>query len=434
MLPDYPNPTYDQTGHRRRASEVVSTPSNESTQSHYSSHAEDLEAATTRPRQRSLEKLPNVISAMRDIGRRISTTAVPMNKSTPDRGTVVLALLFFFGFIIIGALAVRFPIPMMQVLFLCSAAAIFLALLGRCAVDMALSQGFPYSRNTGNTVLIVLLTFVVGSILYAKQWYPGLRHVDVVIQSEPVEQVRLPNIDIIHDSSQSFQADLVGPENCWIGGSNTATESCNEVNVTEVTGAPTKACDCQEAFDGGVKSIWSGTSDLNAISFRPKKNLVIGKPSVSLNIQFNFTYRTPDPASGPILSPWLGLLIFDPELEPFEVINKGIASPIPFSANSFTSIKLDLNWKNVGGLPPHYEYSPMISTVPFMGMNCGAADRGSAGRPCTATLQLSFSSLQQTNYSERPKYTLGDVAGLAASYFALVQFLAWVFSGQVVTI
>ena len=59
--------------------------------------------------------------------RRVGTTMYPPNDSTPDRSTVILALLCFMSFIVICALAVRFPNDMMHTLLLCFGAAVFLA-------------------------------------------------------------------------------------------------------------------------------------------------------------------------------------------------------------------------------------------------------------------------------------------------------------------
>lgn len=89
---------------------------------------------------------------------------------------------------------------------------------------------------------------------------------------------------------------------------------------------------------------------------------------------------------------------------------------------------LSLNHFDVNELPPHYSYSPMISTLPNLNLACDVA-RDANVAPCQATLQLRFPSLQLTSYIEAPSMRWTDVAGTAASYFALAQFASWAFSG-----
>lgn len=58
---------------------------------------------------------------------RISTSIFPPDESTPDRSTIILALLCFACYIILCALAVRFPSEMMRLLFICYGVTAFLA-------------------------------------------------------------------------------------------------------------------------------------------------------------------------------------------------------------------------------------------------------------------------------------------------------------------
>ena len=60
----------------------------------------------------------------------------------------------------------------------------------RCAVRLlprlTHTGDIPYNRNTGNTILTVLLTFAVITPLFAKQWYPALNAWVLQLTSETI--------------------------------------------------------------------------------------------------------------------------------------------------------------------------------------------------------------------------------------------------------
>lgn len=69
-------------------------------------------------------------------------------------------------------------------------------LLGRAIVDVISrkEEKLPYSRNTGNTVLTVLLTIAIVVVMYARAWYPSLNGWSLHLQSDQL--VRMTPFDL----------------------------------------------------------------------------------------------------------------------------------------------------------------------------------------------------------------------------------------------
>lgn len=233
--------------------------------------------------------------------------------------------------------------------------------------------------------------------------------------------MRIPAIDILQDNTQLFAADLDSPLACWIGnGISDEDPSCDSMTTSDISQLGPQSCNCGSYFNHPVQPTWNGNNSKRVVTFRPGNELIISNPSTFFNLQVNFTYNTSTAGGNQIGSPSLWILIFDPTTDHLEAVEKGMASLMQFNANGVTNIMLDLNYYNVRALPPHYAYTPRMSTLPNLNLACDVAHGLDDVVPCHATLRTRFTSLQRTVYAEGRTMDWTSVAGAAASYFALV--------------
>ena len=234
---------------------------------------------------------------------------------------------------------------------------------------------------------------------------------------------------IIEDTTQQFEASLIEPSGCWIGNSYTSGPlACNSMSADEVSNLNSDSCDCSTYFKAPINPNWNGSDTRRTLSFMPDEKLLISNPSVPFNLLVNFTYNSSQLKTVSVGSPNLEILISDPSINPVDAVDKGMSSLAPFNANGVTNIMLSLNHYDVVELPSHFAYNPVIYTSPYLNLPCDVGKDPNAS-PCQTLIRIRFAGMQLTSYVESVNMRWTDVAGSAASYFALVQFLSWVFSG-----
>ena len=141
-------------------------------------------------------------------------------------------------------------------------------------------------------------------------------------------------------------------------------------------------------------------------------------------------------------SPNVWLLVYDPVIPAQEAYETGTAGLTVMNANGFTTITLTPNYMRRRDSTPHYEYDAQVNTSPMLDVVCDVATRNmslanktvktpesNAYAPCYAPIAFRFANLQRQTATERPAMQWGDIVLSVGSYFALVQFVCWVFSG-----
>lgn len=114
------------------------------------------------------------------------------NKVIPKRCTVVLSLILFSFYLILGFFAVRSPMPEMRIAVLVTCSGILVMLLAKIANDFRCDRKSNprYGRNLMNGVLTVVFSLIVFTILYHKRW---------------CHRLRLPVVQVTHDAVVSVE-------------------------------------------------------------------------------------------------------------------------------------------------------------------------------------------------------------------------------------
>ena len=141
-------------------------------------------------------------------------------------------------------------------------------------------------------------------------------------------------------------------------------------------------------------------------------------------------------------SPNVWLLVYDPVIPAWEAYETGTAGLTLMNANGVTTITLTPNYMRRRDSTPHYEYDAQVNTSPMLDVVCDVATRNmslanetvktpesNAYAPCYAPIAFRFANLQRQTATERPAMQWGNIVMSVGSYFALVQFVCWVFSG-----
>ena len=141
-------------------------------------------------------------------------------------------------------------------------------------------------------------------------------------------------------------------------------------------------------------------------------------------------------------SPNVWLLVYDPVIPAQEAFETGTAGLTLVNANGFTTITLTPNYFRPRNSTPHYEYDAQVNTSSMLDVVCDVATRNmslanttvktpesNAYAPCYAPIAFRFTNLERQTATERPAMQWGDIVMSVGSYFALVQFVCWVFSG-----
>jgi hypothetical protein len=90
-----------------------------------------------------------------------------------------------------------------------------------------------------------------------------------------------------------------------------------------------------------------------------------------------------------ILSPSLWLAIYDPTLTLQGALDNGYTRMILVNANGMTAINLGLNYRQVFGTTPAYDYDLSISTIPATDIVCNLGSTAPmATGPCCVSLFL----------------------------------------------
>lgn len=149
---------------------------------------------------------------------------------------------------------------------------------------------------------------------------------------------------------------------------------------------------------------------------------------MTLQAYFNYNASQLD-ALTIIPSPDLQVAIFDPASNLEQALNSGYSPLNLFNANGLSYINLNLNLRQSIDIAPTYYYNPSISTSPNINVIRDISTNTS--NVCHASLEIQFMSHDRQITVQRRAMIWTDVAASAGAYFAFVQFLSWIVSGQV---
>lgn len=107
-------------------------------------------------------------------------------KST--RGTVVLSLMGFLLYLVVGLLAINFPTQDFRIAVRATSIVLFLVLGLKVAYDLRQppASNAKYDRNLANEMLVVMISLIVLTALYEKRWYNKLTTMVVKVRQDIV--------------------------------------------------------------------------------------------------------------------------------------------------------------------------------------------------------------------------------------------------------
>ncbi|KAI1401948.1 hypothetical protein F4819DRAFT_486023 [Hypoxylon fuscum] len=87
--------------------------------------------------------------------------------------------------------------------------------------------------------------------------------------------------------------------------------------------------------------------------------------------------------SSRLLSPSLSIAIYDPTLTPAEALENDYTRLVLVNANGMVAVNLGLNYRQVRGKSPAYDYDLSLSSIPTLDMRCdNGSDKEAATGPC----------------------------------------------------
>lgn len=349
--------------------------------------------------------------------------------SIPRRETAVWGLL---GFLAIS-LAVKFPCHSVKTILIIGSSVIIFGLSLCIWRDLVQGDG-EYRRNLGNSILTVLFTMILLTVIYCRVWFPRL-HVEILQISEHIEEHPIfPAVAVLQNVDTSSQATLIDtPLKCWAGTYTETGPQCATLDSQQYL--TSSSCNCNESWSPAIiedfvpRGLHGGT--WRYLQFTPSADLVSKNPGFLLTIQawYNFNGTEAREALWVMPNPDLWLAVFDSSHSLADALASGYAPLNLINANGVTSINLHLNTLQSKRPRPMYFYRPIISTSPNVEIVCDVS--GNYSYPCYTSLLLQFVSHDRSDYNERQAMSWTDAAASAGAYFAFVQFLSWIVSGQI---
>ncbi|KAL9621777.1 MAG: hypothetical protein Q9160_003749 [Pyrenula sp. 1 TL-2023] len=128
--------------------------------------------------------------------------------------------------------------------------------------------------------------------------------------------------------------------------------------------------------------------------------------------------------------PQLWLMVYDPSLTFEEAYKLNHSPPLSlYNALAVTIIDVGLRYHRAINGSGYYNYDLQLTSIPNHSM---LGDIGYGDHEFSHTaVRLFIPHLERTTLRERMSMTWSDAVAEAGAFFALVQFLAWIVSGQV---
>ncbi|KAF2238988.1 hypothetical protein EV356DRAFT_528871 [Viridothelium virens] len=365
--------------------------------------------------------------------RRFSPT-----QTWPSKLTSVFALLFFILFLAFGLFAILYPTTWIQATLIGFSALVNIFLFALVINDYRKRGIRKYKENLANTILTVSLSIIIFTLLYVCRWRARLHLIVEQTQTDTVSVIGFPAVAIMQDTASSQHANLLNiPQHCDITSSRgywsltDGEPKCDSLSQDMILG--NRSCNCGDSWYPQIRNDLppgiAGLS-LNYTSLRPSSDLISNATDTTLGLQFFWNYNTSYFTRNYQLTPqpMVWMLIYDPRFSLYDAYKNNYGVTILVNANSVLDVSLNLNYLEGVGKIAHYEYDATISSIPNEDLICDVS-KGSSDH-CYTTILIRIASFDRTIivWTSASKWT--DVIAEAGAYFAFVQFLSWILSGQ----
>lgn len=274
---------------------------------------------------------------------------------------------------------------------------------------------------------MILLT-----VVYSRAWYHDLKIVVLQVQEDIMDSPRFPAVVLLQDVKQNTMANLVdsAAPKCFSGLFDSSAPPCETLSAEQYLNQ--SSCNCNNSISSSLDGTFSwSVGTFKYFLFRPPMNTISKHPGYHMTLQAFFNYNASEALASVTTtpSPDLQLAIFDPGSGLEQALNSSYSPINLINTNGISYIHLDLNLRRDRHLASIYDYDPTISTSPNLGLVCDTS--ANMSNLCHASLELQFTSHDRKITVERRGMTWVDAAVSAGAYFAFVQFLSWIVSGQV---
>ncbi|KAF2689564.1 hypothetical protein K458DRAFT_384198 [Lentithecium fluviatile CBS 122367] len=374
-------------------------------------------------------------SIRKSFGRK--NTSGDVTETCPRIESVLLAFLFLFLFLVLSVVALRFPTTRIKWAVI-GVSALFVAILGGVFVyDSLLAKDRrmrEYSRNLVNTILTVMLTMTVMTAMYSQVWHKGLNDTVIHLETDTVSAPRFPAIAFFQ-RWQNSQAYIMAAElKCYSGPKDDGAAQCSTFSIPEAIDA--QSCDCGDSWPsterlerGGNTVEWLGRN-ATYYAMTPSLSTVSKGAGHFLTLQVFFNYNKTESFANESLTtaPGIWMAIYDPVLGIEDAIAGGTLYTAQIDANSHTVVNIGLKYYQYVSKRSNYNYDVTISVRQNLDLVCDVDVEG--WYLCHLTLEVQIPSFLRTIVREENRYHWSSVVADAGAYFALVQFLSWIFSGS----
>ncbi|KAI1410001.1 hypothetical protein F5Y13DRAFT_202628 [Hypoxylon sp. FL1857] len=383
----------------------------------------------------------SAFSPIRPALRRIGSSFASLGGLDDDHGlpsmrTLLISLMSFILSLLLGTVAaVQKELP--EVLVIVSSILVVLVVL-LCFFDWLKRRRVgaghlgplpAYARNLGNTVLTSIITLITIPLLYQYVWYPGLNTDVITTTKDTVDQVYFPSITLFQREDWTSQGSLtVSPARpkCYIGWADEDAPNCASSRSQNLP------CRCEDRWEESIGTFtWHGAT-YRTLTLVSSEALLCTVPTTLMLAQAFLWYDSSKAIndSSRLLSPSLSVAVYDPTLTLEEALENDYTRPILVNANGMIAVNLGLNYRQVRGKPPAYDYDLSLSTVPSLDMRCdnGSDTRASTG-PCFISLWLQFPTFERQVSTQSYAMSWSDVVASAGSWLSLFQIISWIISG-----
>lgn len=380
-----------------------------------------------------LQRFYNLITGLwQSVYHKLLEIVGPEHSGKPSSHTVVWTLFAFMIFLVFGSLAVKFPTHKVK------NALVSINSIIVCALSVSVWRDFrgnpgEYRRNLGNSIFTVLFTMILLTVLYTIAWYHDLNLVVLQLQEDILNHPRFPAVAILQDTESDYQANIVNEQapKCFSGVSKDGAPPCESLIAEQYMSQPSCSCNNSWSSNGNADFVWASIRSFKYFLLRPPHNMISKQPGYVMTLQVYFNYNASvtlgDVEIRP--NPNLWLAVFDPASELEQALDSGYSPLNPIDANGMSSINLDLNLRQPLNETQINYYNPSISTIPYQNLVCDTSTNATG--LCITTLYIQYTSSTRTITTQRRAMTWTDAAASAGAYFAFVQFLSWIVSGQV---
>ncbi|KAI1456514.1 hypothetical protein F4805DRAFT_468035 [Annulohypoxylon moriforme] len=286
-----------------------------------------------------------------------------------------------------------------------------------------------YAKNLGNTVTTSIVTLIAIPLLYMYSWYPALNQDVITTTKDTVDHAYFPSITLLQREDWTSQGILdvsrARPK-CFVGWAEPDAPNC------ALSDSQRLPCRCEDRWEENIGNFtWQGTK-YRTLTLVSSEALLCTVPTTLMLAQAFLWYDSSKAIndSSRLLSPSLSIAVYDPTLSLSEALENDYTRPILVNANGMVAVNLGLNYRQVRGRTPAYDYDVSLSTIPALDMLCNVgSDSKPATEPCFLSLWLQFPTFERQVSTQGYAMSWADVVASAGSWLSLFQIISWILSG-----